>query len=154
ALQAALGKILERHKVLRLRFSGDGASLSAEDAGTQHVEIRQLSAGEKDLPGILLEEENRRFDLKEAPLFRAALIKLGEKERALILAAHEIVADDVSLHIIFNELNELYETSRAGKHGALPEPRRQDSEFGAWQRKQAEDKDWAEHLEFWRNELK
>src|SRR6185369_12775906 len=61
---------------------------------------------------------------------------------------------DASLQIIFKEFSELYEACCAGKDSALPEPGLHGSDFGAWQREQAAGQGWAEHVDFWRNELK
>ena len=154
ALKAALAKTLERHKELGLRFSSDGAAVSAEISESEQVEVRELKGSEADLAGILLEEENRPFDLKRGPLFRASLVNLGGQERALIVAAHEIVADDRALQIIFKEIRAFYDASCAGRNAALPRTILQNADFGAWQRERADCQAWAEHLEFWRKELK
>ena len=92
ALERALGEIVRRHEALRTVFAEvdgspvqvitpfDGFALPVEDLS---------GLGEADREAAVMrrveEEARRAFDLAAGPLFRAALLRLGEEDHVLLL---------------------------------------------------------------------
>ncbi|MBN6105009.1 hypothetical protein JR064_22960, partial [Xanthomonas sp. CFBP 8703] len=48
------------------------------------------------------------FDLEQAPLLRAMVIREGEQQHALLLCLHHIVSDGWSMGVLMRELSALY----------------------------------------------
>src|SRR5262249_6213863 len=72
------------------------------------------------LQAIVDEEMERCFAYHCAPLLRASLVTVGACEHLLVLVAHHLVCDLVSMEILRNELEALY--AREGDGGMSPVP--------------------------------
>src|SRR6185503_3952174 len=110
ALERSLGEIVRRHESLRTVFAeADGSPvqvIAPFDGFTLPVE--DLSGlGEADREAAVRrragEEARRAFDLSAGPLFRAALLRLGEEDHVLLLSIHHIVSDGWSMGVLFRE---------------------------------------------------
>ncbi|MFD1905759.1 condensation domain-containing protein [Paenibacillus rhizoplanae] len=107
-LKEALQTLVHRHEGLRTSFVlNDGevlqrvdhtltAALSIRDYGTQLVDG-------------YMEAFLRPFTLEQAPLWRAELIRLGQDSHLLLFDIHHIIADAVTIEIIFAELMASYQ---------------------------------------------
>ncbi|MGY4761311.1 non-ribosomal peptide synthase/polyketide synthase [Paenibacillus caseinilyticus] len=112
-LEAALQALIRRHEALRTSFeTADGEIVQriADDIRFQ-LEVRQESESD---PALVASRFVRPFSLDQAPLFRAELVRSGDK-RYLLLDMHHIVTDGLSLRLFLDELLALYE-------GAVLEP--------------------------------
>ncbi|TWP47311.1 amino acid adenylation domain-containing protein [Lentzea tibetensis] len=101
-VRAAVQGLLDRHPLLRAGFrqSDDGRIVqvvpgAAELPWTEYD--GELDAG-------LEAERAKGFDLARPPLIRAALIKLGETDRRLVLTLHHILVDGWSVALLQQEL--------------------------------------------------
>ncbi|MDK2124395.1 non-ribosomal peptide synthetase/type I polyketide synthase [Parachitinimonas caeni] len=108
ALDAALQQVFQRHEALRTRF------VLAEEGVRQQVvaNARFVLQRETATPATLEQQVKafiRPFELTEAPLFRAALFTLAADHHVLVMDAHHIVVDGLSLNLIASELMALYE---------------------------------------------
>ncbi|HKH45274.1 MAG TPA: amino acid adenylation domain-containing protein, partial [Thermoanaerobaculia bacterium] len=81
------------------------------------------------------------------PLLRTALLRLGNKEHALLLCMHHIVSDGWSMGLLFQELTALYERS------PLPELPIQYTDFAVWQRGRLAGEALEQELAWWRERL-
>ncbi len=105
---------------------------------------------------LCLPTETRRklFDLKQGPLLRAVLIRMGEEEYRLHMTFHQIVFDAASAYRIFlPELITLYDAFSMGRPSPLPEPMLQYGDFACWQQTIAASGNWSDQLSFWRKKL-
>jgi amino acid adenylation domain-containing protein len=144
ALAVSLSEIVRRHEALRTRFvEVDGRPwqevLPAEPFGfslMRLIDLRPLAAEGRtaELARLGHEEARRPFDLRQAPLLRAALVRLAGEEHALLLNVHHIVSDGWSEEILLRELSAIYAALRAGRPSPLREPAVQYADFAAWQR--------------------
>ena len=115
ALHRALQRVVDRHEALR--------TIVREVAGApfQHVEPHlELSLSVTDLTGISADARDAAvrelvdawaaepFDLALGPLVRARLIRLGGTGHVLVLVLHHLICDGPSLHLLFDELADLY----------------------------------------------
>ena len=92
------------------------------------------AAREGEARRVAAAEARRPFDLARGPLLRAALLRLGEREHALLLAMHHIVSDGWSMGVLVRELAALYRGVRRGRPSPLPELPVQYADFAVWQR--------------------
>ncbi len=136
-LEEALDGLVRRHESLRTVFTAEGQVV--QPAGPFPLPLIEESA---------LEEEIRRpFDLQEGPLFRAALVRLGEEEHRLLLSMHHIVSDGASIDVLARELSLLY------RGEPLPPLPVQYADFSVWQRSWLQGSVLEHHLAWWRERL-
>ncbi|MEC3769585.1 condensation domain-containing protein [Cupriavidus sp. SS-3] len=122
ALRAALDALVARHEVLRTSYHADAqglpyARIQAELALDLPLsELSALSAGQRDAALRELAEGQARepFDLAQAPLLRARLVRIAADDHALLLTLHHIVGDGWSVAILLDTLAAAYNAARAG----------------------------------------
>ena len=140
ALEAALGELVKRHESLRT------ALVEIDGAPAQRI----LAAATIDLPVLdftdrlpdeaaaaaerLANADNQRpYDLAQAPLMRAQLVRLGNREHVLVLNFHHAIADGASLAVFYRELAALYDAAVKQRIAKLPELPAQYAEFAVGQ---------------------
>ncbi|HEX8246483.1 MAG TPA: condensation domain-containing protein, partial [Longimicrobium sp.] len=160
ALERALGEIVRRHEALRTTFADrdgtpvqvvapfGGFTLSIDD-------LSQLADADREAEARRRadREARRPFDLAAGPLFRAALLRLGDEDHVLLLSMHHIVSDGWSLEVLFRELSSLYEAYREGRDSPLAELPVQYADYAAWQREQLEGESLNRQLSYWKERL-
>jgi amino acid adenylation domain-containing protein len=159
-LEKSLGKILERHEVLRARF------ISREGKPVQTIALYQpLQVKLTDLSGLppteIEQEAQRRthqevihhFDLEHGPLFRAVLLRLAADHHVLLLNAHHIVFDAWSETVLLKELDALSRAFSSGDTPDLPDLAVQYADFADWQRNWLEERGFKDQLIWWKKQL-
>jgi hypothetical protein len=71
---------------------------------------------------VVHEEVQRPFDLKQAPLLRARLVRLGEDHHVLLLTAHHIICDGWSYDVMTRDFSALYSMAVRGERDQRPLP--------------------------------
>ncbi|HEV3050189.1 MAG TPA: amino acid adenylation domain-containing protein, partial [Longimicrobium sp.] len=99
------------------------------------------------------EEARRVFDLAAGPLFRAALLRLGEEDHVLLLSVHHVVSDAWSMGVLLRELAVLYEAYREGRESPLPELAVQYADYAVWQREHLAGEVLDRKISYWRERL-
>ncbi|HSU18095.1 MAG TPA: amino acid adenylation domain-containing protein, partial [Longimicrobium sp.] len=160
ALQRALGEIVRRHEALRTVFAeADGSPVQViAPFGAFALPVEDLSGlGEADRESAVGrragEEARRAFNLSAGPLFRAALLRLGEEDHVLLLSMHHVVSDGWSMGVLFRELSALYAAYREGRESPLPELPVQYADYAVWQRGQLAGEALERQLSYWRERL-
>ncbi|MBW3570370.1 MAG: amino acid adenylation domain-containing protein [Gemmatimonadetes bacterium] len=160
ALERALAEVVRRHEVLRsvLRQGEQGPVQVVLPAGPVPVPVEDCSA----LPAEGREDEARRraraeteapFDLAAGPLFRARLLRLGEREHVLLVTMHHAVSDGWSMGVLFREMAALYGAFARGEDSPLAELPVQYADFAAWQRRWLDGDVRAAQLAYWQARL-
>jgi pristinamycin I synthase-3/4 len=160
ALERALNTIVARHESLRTRFVEMGGEpvqviepkavvpLPVEDvSGLDEAERWQR------VTEALQQEGTEPFDLTRAPLLRARLLKLGEREHVLLQTMHHIASDGWSEGVFNRELGELYEAYRQGLNDPLEPLAVQYADFTLWQRRWFDSDALEEGIRYWRSQL-
>jgi len=146
ALRAALDDLVRRHDALRSSFPG-GRVRVAEAARVTLVEAAapdEAAAGRR-----VAEHLSRPYDLTEAPLMRAILVRVDRPAGYVLgLAVHHLVFDGWSTGVLLGELARCYDARRRG--GACPLPGRAPASLDSYARARAR---WPAAREFWRTEL-
>ncbi|NLC72002.1 MAG: amino acid adenylation domain-containing protein, partial [Desulfuromonadaceae bacterium] len=136
ALEQSLETLIRRHGSLRTLFreapSGEAFQHIIDlDDFTLPVE----SIAEGDLEEILKREAHHLFDLREGPLYRFRLWRIGERDHLLTLNIHHIVFDGWSFGIFLRELAACYAAFRQDQTPLLPDPAADYSDYAQWQRR-------------------
>ncbi|HEU0077360.1 MAG TPA: amino acid adenylation domain-containing protein, partial [Longimicrobiaceae bacterium] len=131
-LERALAELVRRHESLRTVFRSAGGEpvqviLPAGPALLPVVELRGLGGGHREgaVRQLAVEEAVRPFDLARGPLLRAARLRAGEEEWALLCTVHHVVSDGWSTGVLVREMSRLYDAFARGLPSPLPEPRLQ-----------------------------
>lgn len=127
-LIAIFDQIGNHHDALRLIFDVDKQhNLSVnENKGYEFLSTEVSGNFEEVIE--LINEEQRKFDLKKGPLLKVILVQSGV-ENYLGLILHHLVVDGVSWRILLEDLNTLYTQSLG--HGVLNLPPKTNS-FKDW----------------------
>ncbi|MEG4966392.1 amino acid adenylation domain-containing protein [Microcoleus sp. B6-A1] len=159
-LRQSIEKIIERHEILRTAFAGGEKELIQVifDAKNFPLPLRDLShlppaEREKEAQKMSAEEALLPFDLTQANLLRAKLLRLSETEHTLLLSAHHIIFDGWSLGIFLRELAAFYEGFTNNKLAAIPPLQIQYADFATWQRQQMQGEILETQLTYWKQQL-
>lgn len=157
AYLAAWQQILDRHPILRSSFSWEGHERPLQIVH-RHVrlpvtELDWRDASEFEQRGrlrtFLRADRRHGFDLRQAPLLRLALLRVGEREYLCVKSHHHLILDRWSGAMVQRELQILY---RGGRYGRLPVLAQAKHFRGyiEWLRR----RDWETAERFWRRQLK
>ncbi len=140
-LEETLGRLLDRHDALRLRFiKGDEGWRQVDSQKQDAVRIMQT-----DLSGLPEPQRQQAvksttarlqssLNLSEGPLFQVALFSFGaESSKRLLILVHRLVSDFISCRILIEDLQSIYSQLNCGQNVA-PSP------------KTASYVQWAQHL--------
>jgi amino acid adenylation domain-containing protein len=161
AFHKSLSAIVQRHEVLRSRFSSDNGRPVQLVAPEMNLPLPILdlrgmaeAARQAEALRIATEEARRPFSLTDGPLMRAGLIRLAEDEHIALLTMHHIVSDGWSVGIVAREISSLYKAFTSGHSARLPEPAVQYADFAWWQRNRLQGDPIEDQLNFWKERLK
>ncbi|HVG08475.1 MAG TPA: non-ribosomal peptide synthase/polyketide synthase [Thermoanaerobaculia bacterium] len=157
ALSGALIGIVRRHESLRTVFeeeNGEPRQVILEPASLPLavIDLSGLPAREEEVRRIAAAEARRPYDLSRGSLVRSALLRLGEREHALLVGMHHIVSDGWSMGIFVRELGALY-AGNVGDTAALPRLPLQYADFAVWQRQCLSGEVMEDRLAWWKDRL-
>ncbi|MEK3810951.1 plipastatin non-ribosomal peptide synthetase PpsC [Bacillus sp. FSL R7-0685] len=126
-MDRAFKELIKRHESLRTSFE--------QDAGgdpVQRIHDEAPFTLQTTVLGARTEEEAaaafiKPFDLSQAPLFRAQIVKVSDERHLLLVDMHHIISDGVSVNILIREFGELYNNRN------LPALRIQYKDYAVWQ---------------------
>jgi len=160
ALQQSFVAIIERHEVLRTSFieqGGDSLQIISASIPFQceSIDLSRLTQENqnKESQRILDTEANKPFDLKQAPLIRALLVKLSEQEHILLVTLHHIISDGWSMGLFQQELTKLYTAFSQGQSTELSELPIQYADYAVWQREWLQGEVLNKQLGYWKMQL-
>ena len=162
AFRRAWQRLVDRHTILRTAFAWEGLDepLQVVRQGVQIPWVEQDWRADPDpdarLAAFAAADRRQPFDLRRAPLLRAALLRTGEREHRFVWSFHHLLLDGWSLPPLFAEVFALYEAERT-KHrtdptdpsDSLPPPRLPYRDFVAWLAR----RDRAADERYWRSAL-
>ena len=162
ALERTLAEIIRRHEIWRTTFElHEGQPVQvihAAEAGFRLplIDLRDIPELEREREAVRIAREVARapFDLKEGPLFRAMLVKLGECDHRLFLTFHQLIFDGVTAYQVFlPEMDAIYGAFSRNQPSPLPEPGIQFADYAIWQRDSPKPEVTAEQLVYWKKKL-
>ncbi|MBW8873686.1 MAG: non-ribosomal peptide synthase/polyketide synthase [Acidobacteria bacterium] len=163
-LARCFGEIVRRHEALRTVFAApQGTPMQviqpAEPFGLTIVDLSGLPEDARETLTLALagEEAGRPFDLARGPargpLLRGLLLRLAERDQAVLLTLHHIASDGWSLGCLVREVAALYPAFAAGRPSPLPELPVQYADFAVWQRSWLRGEVLEQEIAFWRQQL-
>ncbi|TWK85460.1 hypothetical protein CHCC20335_2378 [Bacillus paralicheniformis] len=87
------------------------------------------------------------FDLSQAPLFRAQIVKVSDERHLLLVDMHHIISDGVSVNILIREFGELY------NNRTLPALHIQYKDYAVWQEKFKKGDTYKKQEAYWLKQL-
>ena len=108
-LHAAIGAVVNRHSMLRARFSRNSEGLwqqriTSEVQSSYRLRAVQLAANDEVEQSMV--DSQTCLNAIDGPLFAADLIDVDGKEQLLFAVAHHLVIDLVSWRVILQEIEE------------------------------------------------
>ncbi|WP_395308390.1 amino acid adenylation domain-containing protein [Mycobacterium sp. AMU20-3851] len=158
ALRHALQTLLDRHESLRARFSRDGRSLLIDTRLDLDLPVHDLSghddrARAEALNQIRELEMSSRFDLRNGPLVRFRLVRLGTDRHTLLFVTHHAVCDGWSGAVVLSELAALYSAQVEGREAELPAAPRY-SDYSAIEHRFLQSQEGQLHQDYWLKQLR
>ncbi|HEX6863493.1 MAG TPA: condensation domain-containing protein, partial [Thermoanaerobaculia bacterium] len=150
ALERVLQEIVRRHETLRTTFPETDGEPRQRVHPFQAFALPVIDLPEAlapDTERLIREEAARPFDLRQGPLLRALLLRLGEREWIALFCLHHVISDGWSMGVLVRETAALY----AG--GTLPELPVQYADFAVWQRGWLQGEVLASQVAWWREAL-
>lgn len=142
-LQQALSQLIARHASLRTVFEEAKKKEQTSSTFVQQRVLEQvqvvlgyveLRSGQDSFEEYICQWIEQPFDLSQAPLLRATLIKTSDDILRFALCMHHIIADAWSVSTLLKELSLSYEELKNGNTIELPEIAHQYTQFAHWQR--------------------
>ncbi len=161
-VKKALAKIIERHESFRTEFrtvDGEVVQFIKDELLELPFDIIDISTFDQPIKELKREEiydqvVKTTFDLANAPLMRAVLIKVDENNSDFIFNMHHIISDGWSLEILQREFSYYYEGYLKGQNLELEPVAYQYKDFAVWHNQQIEDPKLKEKShQFWKEKL-
>ncbi|WP_320775607.1 non-ribosomal peptide synthetase [Streptomyces sp. CRN 30] len=158
ALRRALGAVVARHEALRTVFPAERGRPRQEIRPPGPVELPVVDVSAAPDPPraarlALAEGGERPFDLREGPLLRASVLRLGPDDHVLALVVHHIVFDAWSSSVLWSEVNAFYEESTTGRPAALEPLPLQYADFALRQHRWLASGPLRDQAAYWRSVL-
>ncbi|RJG17684.1 non-ribosomal peptide synthetase [Paenibacillus thiaminolyticus] len=143
--ERAMQLLADRHESLRTSFHMNGEELVQRIAPHVRIPVHYWECGDESEADQLLSNWIRPFDLRQAPLFRAGLIRMRNGGDLLLLDMHHMISDGISIDILLEE----FALICANRQEQLLPLAVQYKDFAVWQRERSNPEQMAEHERFW-----
>ena len=158
ALERSLNEIVRRHEILRTTFDVlEGQPVQIVSPSLQVpltvVDLSTTHDPEKEAQVAALREAQTPLDLKNGPLVRTKLLRLGPADHVLLVTTHHIVFDGWSRRNLVSELAVLYDAFCAGHPSPLPDLPLQYADYAVWQRNHLQGQNLDNLLNYWKQQL-
>ncbi|MCA0401793.1 MAG: amino acid adenylation domain-containing protein, partial [Proteobacteria bacterium] len=160
AFHRALNEIVRRHDSLRTIFVTRHNRpiqivLDQLELALPLVDISHLApaAREAEARRLAAEDAQTPFKLDTAPLVRATLLKLSEREHVILFNMHHIISDGWSMGVLVKEIIAIYGAFVQGQPNPLPDLPLQYVDFANWQRLWLRGEVLQDQLRYWTRQL-
>ncbi|WP_039074100.1 non-ribosomal peptide synthetase [Bacillus sp. MSP13] len=138
-LSAVCKQLIRRHEPLRTSFV---SGADGEPVQRIHDEVPFTLSQEAAIEGFV-----RPFDLSQAPLFRAGLVKVANEKHVLLVDMHHIISDGVSVQLLIREFTDLYANRQ------LKPLRIQYKDYAVWQQQFKQGDSYQKQENYWQQQL-
>jgi iturin family lipopeptide synthetase A len=145
-LTEAFKHLIQRHESFRTSFHEVNGKIVQKIHDKIDFDLAQITLEDYAVDGII-KNFIRPFDLNEAPLLRAGVVKLTDTEHILMVDMHHIIADGVSQEVLISDFMALYN----GAH--LPEMRVQYKDYAEWQQDADQRSQMDTQRDFWKQQF-
>ncbi|MBN2441955.1 MAG: amino acid adenylation domain-containing protein [Spirochaetales bacterium] len=159
-VEASFNFVINRHDVLRTRFSEDNGVPAAEIINDFKITLEKndlRNKAEKNdntyITSLLTKEAEKPFDLSTAPPIRFILFQLEDQSFIVLVVIHHIVSDGFSTNILFKESISYYNSKKENKELSMPDLSIQYADYAVWQKKRFRQEVLKNQMEYWKNRL-
>ncbi|GAA0373338.1 non-ribosomal peptide synthetase [Bacillus horti] len=157
-IEEILKKLIQRHEAFRTSFlfkeSGPVQIVQPNASFTmEYIELDEArddqypeGMGEEEIDQIF-ESFVRPFDVSQAPLLRAGLVKCAENKHFFMCDMHHLISDGTSMSILLEELTALCNGE------SVPPLRIQYKDYAEWQEGRIQSGDFQEQKAYWQSVL-
>lgn len=158
ALARALGRVVQRHEVLRTVFPAPDGTPVQQVRPPFEPALEEVDVATAADPAAAAEDRVKQwsaqpFDLATGPLLRAMTVRISADEHLIALCVHHIVCDGWSVGTLFRELDACYREFTEGTAASLPELPQQYIDYAIWQRGRLTGEREEELTSYWRERL-
>lgn len=157
--ESALQLLTTRHEALRTSFALHDGTVAEKIAAQvklpcEWCDLRSLDAAAQaaKVADLSLEHARQILCLQSAPLFRAAVLQVGEEEHILIWNAHHSICDGWSVGLLASDLMDCYGELLYGREPAA----RTSLDYGdyaVWLDAQRKTPEYEAHRSYWKQQL-
>ncbi|HOY65272.1 MAG TPA: amino acid adenylation domain-containing protein [Candidatus Ozemobacteraceae bacterium] len=148
ALTSSLAALMERHPMLRARFTDDAGEPKQIISNDIHIHIyRSGATTEADAYRFIRAAADTPFDLAAGAPLRVTLVNIGTGGYLLGVTLAHIVADGWTIGLFAREWSMLYDSFHANVPAPLRPPRSAYADYAVWQRRMADAGGWEEALD-------
>lgn len=138
----AINTVVRRHEALRTSFKVVGEKTVQVVHDDVSVKVEYYEENEEKVNDIV-RKFIKPFNLEEAPLFRTAVVKIGQNKNVCMFDMHHIVADGWSVTILIKEILTILLNKE------LPELKVQYKDYSVWHNKLIETEQIEKQEEYW-----
>ncbi len=155
AMRAALRDVVTRHESLRTTIDLDPGTGEPCQRVRQSADpaLTEIDVTVADLPGRLVDDARRPFDLGADLPVRGTLYHVGADEHVLLIVMHHIACDGLSVAPVANDLATAYNARRASECPQWSPLPVQYADYALWQRQLFDDPAYSGSMraqaEFW-----
>ncbi|MDM8548422.1 amino acid adenylation domain-containing protein [Desulfobacterales bacterium HSG2] len=145
-LESCFKVLVRRHESLRTGIVMQGDEIQQNIWPDVNFGVIRNEISEDDIR-TFLKDLIQPFDLSEPPLMRVWIVQISLSRHLLVMSAHHIISDGISLNLLFQEFMELY------RGETLLPPKRQYRDYVLWEQEylrshavKADEKFWLDQL--------
>jgi amino acid adenylation domain-containing protein/thioester reductase-like protein len=156
AMLWALRQFVQRHEILRATVIRDGAGPNHEIHENSGVDFKVVDMKSESWDAIrkrAILDAREPFDLESGPMLCVTLYQRHAAELLLVINAHHLIFDGLSVAIAARQVLELYRARCAGSRTHELKSFKPYREFVSWQEKFVESESGRKSFEFWKNRL-
>jgi amino acid adenylation domain-containing protein len=160
ALGVSLAEVVRRHEVLRTSYpTVDGqpmqSVLPAGPIALPVIDLGSLPTAHRATERLRLSKEEavRHFRLDQGPAWRIHLVRLEDRQLALMITIHHVSFDAWSTQVLVREWSLLYAACLEGRPSPLPEPAHQYADYTLWERELSKGELREQLMAYWRRQL-
>jgi amino acid adenylation domain-containing protein len=157
AFKKAVDNLVLRHEALRSTISPNGETLIIYKNFPVSLDIVDLSrlngSAKTELKANIRREINQPLDIKEGPLFKVLLHKMGDDQYVFTIIKHHIIGDGWSTGIMLEDLSKMYNAYIKGEEIVLDKAS-QISDYASSQAYFKLSKEYKETEDYWLNVYK
>ena len=135
-LRKAIESVVDRHSMLRARFSKTGTNGAWQQRITRDTQssyrFNEYKVDVKERVTSVIERSQASLDAMNGPLFAVDLFNMAEGDQLIFMVGHHLVIDLVSWRIILEDFEELLSNPQSSSKAFVPLP------FQTWCQLQAE----------------
>jgi amino acid adenylation domain-containing protein len=111
-IAVAVRDVFEQYDVLRVNVCRGNPTQAVLSNAKPTFSSQDLESSAQDreakLIHLAMEESRRPFDIYTGPLLRVALWRLSSSDHVLLLVAHRLICDQISLEVLLREIGQRY----------------------------------------------